>query len=60
MISLFVRLNFGMKIAKTTPLGWLSGTKLLLKGVLGVSKEVLRKPKMVMVEFDVCREGAGR
>ena len=45
MLSLLERLNFGVKIAKLTQFGWLSGTKWALGEPLERSKSLQERPK---------------
>ena len=45
MLSLLARLNFGVKIAKLTQFGWLSGTKWALGEPLERSKSLQERPK---------------
>ena len=51
MLSLLARLNFGVKIAKLTPFGWLRGTKFALKDALGAPKWAPRGPKRATRDF---------
>ena len=52
MLSLLVRLQFVVKIAKLTPFGRLRGTKFALKGALGTPKGAPREPKRAMTNID--------
>ena len=45
MLSLLARLNFGVKIAKLTQFGWLSGTEWALGGPLERPKSFQERPK---------------
>ena len=45
MLSWLARLNFGVKIAKLTQFGWLSGTKWALGESLERSKSLQERPK---------------
>ena len=53
MLSWLARLNFGVKIAKSTPFGWVRGTKWALGGPLERPSGPQERPKRVRVTLGV-------